>query len=280
MHLHPSGNTLVVTRRKIHLVLGRSLCQALSGLRVPDGRVCNSVDPFPSEPPVLGLDPVDFRKHLVRRPLHALVGVCRAAVQLQYSVHHAVIVHGPPAAGEGLVVAPVEGAVDLPALWDLKRLDHMGVLPVHVVLGVVVEVFKELSEEDVPGALQPRLTELWWKSLQLSDVVRLLLHQRLVIPHTGLNEAVLLRNLAGEVSPLNEKPLDPGMAHAAGVAGQVVPLGILVLDSGRHTTDAGCQDLELLLGELRGLVNVQDVALRALEVVQILVVGAVFEHDL
>ena len=274
MHLHPAGDALVVGLGEIHAVPRRRLGNALSALRVPDGRVSHAQYPPALQPPVLRLHLADLRKYLVRRPLQARVGLPGAAVQLQNAVQPPVVVHGPPAAGEGLGIAPVKAPVDGPALRYLKRVDHMGERPVGIVLRIVGKLLKELPLKYVPVPLQPRPAQLVRQDLQLLDVVRLALHQRLVVRHAGLDKDVVLRPLAALKAPVHKQPLDVLVSLPAGVAGVVHPLGEVV-DAAQARGNGG----HLPLAQLCGLVQEDHVVLHALQPVQVAVLGAVGKAD-
>ena len=130
---------------------------------------------------MLPFNGTDLRKHLLRRPLEPLVGLPCAAVEFQNPVGHPVRVYGPPAAGEGPVVAPVEAAVDSPMLRDLKGVDDMGEAAVPIVLGVVPEFFEELALVYIPAAVEPGFPQLRRELFQGTQIFRLAFHQGLVV---------------------------------------------------------------------------------------------------
>ena len=86
--------------------------------------------------------------------------------------------------------------------------------------------------------------------------------------------SVVLRPLSLPVEPVDKQPLDPGVALAAGVHGEVDPLGEIV-----HAPHAGAQPVHPLLRLLGGLVHEQHVHLQALKAQGVPVVVAVAKED-
>ena len=229
----------------------------------------------------------DLPKLLVGSPLDALVGGLGASVQLQYAVQHSVIVHRPPRAGKGLVVAKVVAAAYLPALGRVKGLDDVRPpalfqqrFDLHALLrglcrvGCVAEFLEKLPLEDVPAPVQPRLPQFGRQRLQLLDVVGLLGHEHLVVRHQRLNKRVVIGVFALLEFAVDEYPLDVGMPLAAGIHGVINPLGKAV-----RASQTRADGLHLVLGQLRGLVEVDHVVFHALEPVHVAVLGAVGKVD-
>ena len=145
---------------------------------------------------------------------------------------------------------------------------------------LVNKVLEELSEEYVPASLKPCFTKLRRKRLKLRNVFRLLFHEYLVVPDSALYERIFLRLLTGKIIAVYKQPLDPLVTDSSGVASEINPFRELVLDPVSNTADAGVEDFELLFRKLRRFVNEKNVTFRSLEVVQVLLVGAVFENYL
>ena len=274
MQLHPPGEPLVVPGREVDLVPGRGVRDALPRLPVPDGGVGDPRDPLSRKPPVLGFNAVNLPEHLLRRPLDPLVGGSGAAVQLQNPVGHPVVVHRPPAAGKGPVVAPVEAAVNFPPLGNFERLNDMGEPPVPVVGGVVPEFLKELAVEHIPAALQPGLAQLGRQFFQRAQVFRLAFLQGGVVADLCLDKGVVLRVLVRLKPPVDEQPLEVAVAGAAGVQGVVGALGKVV-----HAPDAGVDLGQPAFLKLSRLVGKPHVVLRALVLAQIGTAAAIAERD-
>ena len=86
---------------------------------------------------------------------------------------------------------------------------------------------------------------------------------------------VLLRVVAVLLElPVNEQPLHPPVADAAGVAGEVHPLWKLV-----HAAQAAAQEVETPLGKLRGLVDENPVIFQAVVLILRGVAAPVSELD-
>ena len=98
----------------------------------------------------------------------------------------------------------------------------------------VDEVLEELPVEHVPSPIQPRRPQFGRQRLQLVHVVGLSLHQRLVVLHKRLDEAVVLRALARLVLAIHKQPLDVAVSRPARVAGKVAALRKVV-----HAAHAG-----------------------------------------
>ena len=82
------------------------------------------------------------------------------------------------------------------------------------------------------------------------------------------------RQLPGLVLPIHEQPLDPHVPDASRVAGEVHALGEWV-----PAPQAGRQDGKLVLGEVGGFVNADHVIFLPLELVHVVLSGAVPEDD-
>ena len=119
-----------------------------------------------------------------------------------------------------------------------------------------VPLRKELPGEHVPASVEPGLPQLVGEALQPLHIGPVGLHERGVVVDLRGDEAVLLRPLPLPVAPLDEEPLHPGVAHPAGVAGEVEPLGKVV-----HAPQAALEGLELILRQLGGLVEKDAVVL-------------------
>ena len=272
--LHPARNTIVVARREVNAVSCRCLRHAFSARSVPDRRVCHAGDLLPGQPWMLSLHLRDLLKLHIRRPLDAGVRLARASVKLQNTVDHAVVIDGPPRAGERLSVSEVVAPADRPTRIWRERLDHMGVLPCPVSLRVVDKVLEELALVNVPPALQPCLPELFRQLLQRLDVLRLRLHERLVVGHKRLDERVVLRLFAFLKNSVNEQPLEISVALTARIERVVGALRESVC-----TADRCVDGVQPLLFELRGLVDEYHVVFRALILQNVAVVRAVAELD-
>ena len=274
MHLQPSRESLVVAGREMHIVACCHLCNRLTGLSIPDSRVCHTNNLLILQPSMFCLNAVDLAEHLVRCPLHTFVGSLGASIQLQYAVGNTVCIDSPPAAGEGLCVAPVEAAVDLPVVRDLKWINDMGEGSVLVMLRSIHKVLKELTLEDIPATMEPRLTQFGRQRLQFGHILRVGLHHGLVVLHQSLCEAVVLRNLFIIILPCDEQTLDVVVTHAAWVAGVVGSLGQSV-----GLTHSKVDLLDPLFLELRSLIYEDDIILSALILVQVTVIGTVAKPD-
>ena len=253
---------------------GGGIGDALAGLRVPDGRVRHANDVLSRQKPVLPFDAVDFGKYLIRRPLDPLVGLPGGAVELQDPVGRAVVVHRPPAAGEGPVIAPVEAPVDLPPGGDLKGVDDVAEPPVGVVPGVVGELLKELALVYVPPAVEPGLPELAGQLLQGPEVAGLGGHQGLIVRAQGLDKGIVLRVLVFRIAPVDEQPLEVAVARAPGIQGVIGPFGEAV-----DPPDTGIDLHQPALLELSRLVGEPHIILSALVLAQVSVAGAIAEVD-
>jgi len=108
MHLHPTGDALVITGDEMYAVPRRYLGYALSCLCVPYCGVCYAAYTLPAEPRMLALYPRYFGEYLRRSPLHAGVRFFCTSVQLEDAIKYAVMIHRPPAAGKRLIIAPVK----------------------------------------------------------------------------------------------------------------------------------------------------------------------------
>ena len=151
----------------------------------------------------------------------------------------------------------------------------MGAHPVAVVLREVVEVLEKLPHVYIPAAVEPCLPDLRGQPLQLLDVFRLPAHEHLVVCRPGRDEGVIRRILVLLELPLDKQALHPLVPDPAGVAGDVYPLWVPI-----YAADAGNEHFERVLRVLRGLVDVQHVALRTLKSVQVLFGGQIPEQDL
>ena len=236
MALHPARHALVVARREVHAIPRRRVRDALAARCIPDGRVRHTRDLPALEPWVRVLDLGDALELLVRRPLHAFVRRLRAAIQLHDAVQHAVVVHRPPRAGKRLAVPEVVAAQDVPSPArsgrQIEGLDHVAppvlrpqLLRVRVHARLVrrhqirlrAKIFKKLPLENVPRALQPCRAQLRGQLAQLGDILRLRLHQRAVVRHQRLDEAVVLRPLGIFEAAIHEQALEVSVRRSAGV---------------------------------------------------------------
>ena len=141
-------------------------------------------------------------------------------------------------------------------------------------IGREAEVLEELSLEDVPAPVAPGLPELGRQGFEPAHIVRISLHQRVVVGDEGLDEAVLVGVLARAEAPVDEEALDPAVPLAAGIAGEVHALGEVV-----DAAHAGAQALHLLLGLLGRLVDEQHVHLAALKAQGVALVFQIAEED-
>ena len=121
-----------------------------------DGRVCHAPHGTPLQIGVLPLNAAYFLRHMVRRPLHALVGRPRAAVQLPNTIQPPVLIHGVPAHGEWPCVAPVHRPPHIPAFRNAKWFNDMGLDMVSVMLPIIDPFAEHLPGEAVPVAVQQR----------------------------------------------------------------------------------------------------------------------------
>ena len=90
-------------------------------------------------------------------------------------------------------------------------------------------------------------------------IIRLGLQQGGVIRHAALDEFVILGILPLVVFPVDENTLDVGVTLSAGVAGVIDPLG-----KGVDAAQAGDDGFHLKFGELRRLVEEDDIVFHAL----------------
>ena len=278
MALHPAGDAVVVSFLEVHPMADRRIIPADTVFRPgPDAGVGHALNAPALQPGMLPLDPRDFGENLIVHPLHALVGhvlpvILAAAVQFQDAVKHPVRIDGPPAAGKGPGIAPVEAAVNPPAGGRLEGRDHVGEFSVRVMVGVVPEFLEELALVHVPVAVEPGFPLLGRLGLQLLDVVRLLFHEGLVVRHQALDEHVI-RRVFVRSEPAFLQPLDVLVPRPAGVAGHVHAFGKAV-----GPAQAGHDGFDLVFRHLGGLVNGDHVVFVTLNFHQIAVLSA--EHEL
>ena len=147
-------------------------------------------------------------------------------------------------------------------------------LPRLVAIRVVDKILKELPLVDVPSPVEPRCPQLRRQILQTSDVVRLLPQQRLVVRDLRLDEGIILRILVRIENAIDKQPLEISMARPAWVQRVVCPLRKPVRAA--HT---GVDLLDPFLAELRRFVDEDHVILRALILVEVVVLCAVAERD-
>ena len=270
VQLHPSGDTPVVAPGEIDPVPQSRLINALPPAGIPDGRVGHPLD-LPALQPGMGvLYPADFRELPLRRPPHAYIRLPGAAVQLQDPINDSVVVHRPPAAGEGLGIAEVITAVHPPLPGNVKGGDDVGEPPVLIMGRIVGELLEYLPLEHVPLAVQPGVPQPPGQGLQLPQIVRLGPQQSPVVRDLGGDEHIVLRVFSGLKAPVDEQTLDVAVARSAGVAGVIQPLGKSV-----DAPETGRELPHPLLLQLGGLVQEDHVVFRALIAVHVAVGGAV-----
>ena len=270
MQLHPSGDTPVVAPGEIDPVPQSRLINALPPAGIPDGRVGHPLD-LPALQPGMGvLYPADLRELPLRRPPHAYIRLPGAAVQLQDPINDSVVVHRPPAAGEGFGIAEVIAAVHPPLPGNVKGGDDVGEPPVLIMGRIVGELLEYLPLEHVPLAVQPGVPQPPGQGLQLPQIVRLGPQQSPVVRDLGGDEHIVLRVFSGLKAPVDEQTLDVAVARAAGVAGVIQPLGKSV-----DAPETGRELPHPLLLQLGGLVQEDHVVFRALIAVHVAVGGAV-----
>ena len=169
----------------------------------------------------------------------------------------------------------VKAHIPGPVQRDVKSGDDVRPQPVLIVSGIVDEFRERLPAEGVPVAVEQRVAQLCRLALQLDLVIK---RDVRVVPHRGrdvldhapgqLRRAVLtlhldhpLVRLFAHVRPVHEVVLHPGVARPAGVARA---------PHAWHNpqlfvrAQAGSQVLVHRLREVRQLVEVQPVNLRAL----------------
>ena len=289
MHLHPAGNALVVAGGEVNAVSRGRLRDALASAGVPDGRICHAVGELPpSEQRVLAFKAHHLRELLLRRPLNSLVGCRRAAVQLCDPVEIAVVVHGPVPNGERLGVAKVVAPAKRPSAWNIEWLDYVAPLVplpqrLHAQAQLLCslrrrvgnEILEELPLEYVPAAVQPRLAQLVRQVLQFGHVLRLFLHQSVVVRYQRLREGIVLRALAALVPALDEEALDVAVGYAAGVAGVISALWVLIAAGTHRQIDLA----DPVLLKVGGLIQEDHIVLRALILAEIGVAIAVAKPD-
>ena len=150
----------------------------------------------------------------------------------------------------------------------------MRALPRLVSVRVVDKILEELSLVDVPSPVEPRRPQCRRQILQTSDVVRLLTQQRLVVRYLRLDEGIILRVLVRVKNPVDEQPLEIAMARSSGVQRVVCPLRKSVC-----AAHAGIDLFDPFLAELRRFVDEDHVILRALILVEVVVLCAVAKRD-
>ena len=109
----------------------------------------------------------------------------------------------------------------------------------------VHELFKIDTAQGIPVAVQVGITDIFGKQFKLLDVVRVAIHQVLVVTDRGSDEDIVVGVFAVLELPVNEEPLHPSVADTAGVTGQVHPLREIVRasDDSRKATELSFQKL-------------------------------------
>ena len=80
-------------------------------------------------------------------------------------------------------------------------------------LRTIAELLKKYAFDNVPAALKPHLTQVRWQCLQLFDVVRLALHQGLVVRHPGWDVVIFVRILTILILAIHKQALEIAVTH-------------------------------------------------------------------
>ena len=138
----------------------------------------------------------------------------------------------------------------------------------------VPEVLEELSLIDVPASVLPRCPQRRRQILQLAQVVRLRIHEGLIVLYLCLNEEIVIRVFIGIEIPIDEDTLEVCMPRPAGVQRVIRPLWKSI-----RSAHAEIDLADPALLQLPGLVDEHHVIFRALILPQVPFVCAVPERD-
>ena len=222
VQLHPTREPAVVAPLEVDAAALGCPGDRFPARGVPDGGIGHADDMGTRQPRVLPLHPRDLGENALGAPPHPHVGLARGApVEFEDAVKPPVAVLYPPPHRKGFGVAEVKRAVALPVRGGRKGLDHVGAQAVGVMRGTVGELLEHLPLVHVPVALEVRPPLMLRQGFQAADVVGVGGHQHLVVVHAGGDKAVVLGALSLAVDAIDEKPLDVGVAHPAGVAGVI-----------------------------------------------------------
>ena len=145
-----------------------------------------------------------------------------------------------------------------------------GVIGANVARGI--EFGEELTLENIPFAVEPRVTESRRQGLKPSHVVGIGAGENAVVKNRGGDEGVIVGIFAEAVIAVNEKSFDPRMSDASGITGEV--------DTPRDFPSAsqtGLEDSKLIFAQLRCLVDGYDVVFLTLIAEGVALGGAVTE---
>lgn len=136
----------------------------------------------------------------------------------------------------------------------------------------LVELGKELTLENIPFAVKPGVTESRRQGLKSSHVVGVGAGENAVVKNRGGDKGVVLGGFTEAIIAVDEKPFDPGMTDAPGIAGEV--------DTPREIPSASktsLEDSELILAQLRCFVDGNNVVFLTLIAEGVALCGAVAE---
>lgn len=164
-----------------------------------------------------------------------------------------VLINRPPEDGKH-IKAIVKAAISGPMLRHRKRL---------YCVQTFSELLKVVAADSVPVTVPIGPPDIFWHVCQGLDVCGRGLHQVVVVLHRGKDHRVVFWVLVplrlvgiSLVLFVYKQALDPAMAYAAGVTGQIHPLGELV-----DASETSAQIVESPLRELCGLINKYPVVL-------------------
>ncbi len=223
MKLHPSRDALIISGSEVDAVPESCICHTLTAACIPYSRIRHSVYASALQPGMLMLYPCYLCKLLIRRPLDAFIRSLGASVQLKEPVHNSFIVYCPPSNGEWLpvseVITPEYSPSGLISYCDIEWLDDMTPpafllqqLRVIIAAGLMcfgkimykADVLEELSFVYIPIAVQPHVPEMRRKGFKVLYVIRILMHQSLVVIYGALYECIVIRILTFIKLPVYE----------------------------------------------------------------------------